>query len=108
MPRIKVFKTDLEYIYVTRDSYSNYMNIWDPNIGIKKFRGCCYFVSAKCLKSNMNYTEGRLDYCVGTDSLGLTEAIPAGSAWLVHVSSGVWERVDQDMALLNSAGKVVG
>ncbi len=103
-----MFTTDLEYIYVTRDSFCGSISAWDTNIGIKKFKGCCFFASAKYNpKARCN------NYCVGNLSHSLTPEdvggdVPRGTAWLVHVSSGVWKRVDQDMALHSECtGRVI-
>ena len=91
-----MFKTNLKYIYVTRNSFCRLddINIWDTNVGIMKFDGCVWYGSGLddayvgCLK----YAASRLD--VGGD-------VPRGTAWLVDTCSGVWVRVDEDMALLD-------
>ena len=100
-----VFKTDLKYIYVTRNSFSSpdYIDIWDPNIGIKKFSGCQYFASAKC--NDGHFRDGCLKRAHMADVGG---SVPVGTAWLVNTISGVWERVDEDMYLLDEyTGEVI-
>ncbi len=93
-----MFITDLEYIYVTRASFSDVIQAWDTNIGIKKFKGCNYFASAKRKRTgDGHYYDG----CIGKEltAKDVGGAVPSGTAWLVHVSSGVWKRVDQGMVL---------
>jgi len=102
-----MFKTNLSHIYVTRDSFSRDMDVWDPNIGIKKFDGCCFFCSAKSPDGCMHYGNGNLAYDVSCADLGLTKFIPAGTAWLVDTCSGVWTRIDQTMYLLNVRGDII-
>ena len=104
---LEVFKTNLKYIYVTRDSFSKDMDAWDPNVGIKKFDGCFYFCSANSTDGLSNNSDNNIGYHLSLKDLGLTKRIPAGSAWLVNTTSGVWERVDQDMYLLNSRGEII-
>lgn len=93
-----MFETDLKYIYVTKNSFKDYICAWDSSVGIKMFDGCHYFASAKRMKSGDGH------YWDGNIGLGLTNAdvgghVPRGTAWLVNTTSGVWERVDQDMML---------
>ena len=96
-----MFKTDLKYIYVTRDSDNACVYVWDTNIGIKKFKGCVWFASAHSTKyggSKGDFMSG----CIGSGyNLDVGGDVPAGTAWLINTSSGLWTRVDQDMALLD-------
>jgi len=104
-----MFETDLEYIYVTRDSFSDGMDAWDPNVGIKKFKGSQYFCSARSPNGDRKFGVGILAYYLKCKDLGLCRIIPRGTAWLVEVGTGVWERVDQNMALLSGeTGRPVG
>jgi len=109
MNKNDIFKTDLKYIYVTRNSFSspNNLNIWDPNIGIKKFSGCQYFTSANHKWCNDgHFRDGCLKRAATKADVG--GSVPAGTAWLVEVGSGVWERVDEDMYLLDEhTGEVI-
>jgi len=84
-----MFETDLKYIYVTRDSFCDTVDVWDPNIGIKKFKGCCFFASASMRTYiDHNYDKGRLAVYMSEKDIG--GHVPRGTAWLVNTTSGVW------------------
>jgi hypothetical protein len=116
-------------VYITRDSDSTRIGIWNPNIGIVKFEGCVEFHSARSLGKHSRLGDkifiGRLDsiYYDRSDWDGnpdyrredletakLLGFIPRkGTAWLYNTTTGKRTRVDKDMALIDpDTGKVIG
>lgn len=114
-------------VYVTRDSAGR-INIWNPNVGIVKFRGCVEFCSARSLTKNGRIYEkknvGRLDdfYYDREDwdnpfdrredletKKSLSFIPRKGTAWLYNTTTGKRTRVDKEMTLVDPyTGKVIG
>jgi len=105
------------YVYLTRDSLGSFIDLWNPNIGIVKYKGCVYFSSARSL--------GKRGEIVSRCGIGLIDRVSIwydrkavedqfgfvpdpGTAWLVNTVTLKRKRVDQDMALIDpETGKVV-
>jgi hypothetical protein len=112
-------------VYITRDSDSDRIEIWNPNIGIAKFVGCVEFYSARAVGIRCVLRDkqsiGRLgcidlvgrcncgtckEERVDLKELGFTP--PAGTAWLYNATTGKRTRVDKEMALIcPDTGKVL-
>ncbi len=101
-------------VFVTRNTYSSMVEVWDAGIGIVKMEGCVHFESGEVLEKRHQkirawkryYLQktGRKFYCSLNDCLMRYKDIPeAGEAWLVEDKGRywLWTRVDQDMALLS-------
>ena len=102
-----MFKTEISYwqVYVTRDSYSNFVKVWDCNIGILKKKGCVEYRSASMLKDGR-----RLDGLIGEiwwrgAERMLGKTVPQNTAWHVNLRTDVWTRIDQTMYLWPEVGK---
>jgi len=108
-----------DYVYLTRDSGTCWLELWNPNIGIVKYRGCVFFASARSLgkKGRIRYhnTVGLLStcYCNNKNESEVQKQFgflpPEGTAWLVNTTTLERKRIDKDMALIDPrTGKVVG
>ncbi len=97
-------------IYMTRDTESGYVEIWNPNIGIikqRRNRTCVRFVSAKTLEHRgvHKITIGRLSFAHHVTNMkeinkqfGFTP--PHGTAWIVNTTTLKRTRIDEDMDLI--------
>ena len=109
-----------KYVCLTRNSYSDVVNVWNPNIGIVKYKGCVYFSSARSLGKKGEIESrrhiGLIDYervwCAGDAKAMIAQFgfVPApGTAWLVNTVTLKRKRIDQDMVLIDpDTGRVIG
>jgi hypothetical protein len=101
-------------VYITRDTNTIMVDIWNPNIGIAKFQGCVEFASASTLSGTgvmaFKARHGRLDSVSCTKLERALSFIPSEeTAWLYNTTTGKRTRVDKDMALIDpDTGKVIG
>ena len=109
-------------VYITRDSGVESVEIWNPNIGIAKFKGCVEFYSARAIGVKgilrLNRAVGRLDRVSALAGCNCDmckrhrKSLPfkpaEGTAWLYNTTTGKRTRVDKDMALIDpDTGKVL-
>ncbi len=110
--RKPIFETDLGYVYLTRNTYSDCIEVWDPNVGIRKEKGCIAYYSAAQFDAENKmsiHIKGRLAELYLTQCQSVFGGVPEKEeAWLVNIDTGTWKRVDQDMLLINGdTGEVI-
>ncbi len=109
-----------DYVYLSRSSRAVYVDVWNTNIGIVKYKGSMYFLSAMSLgvrgEKLSRKTTGRLSSQWIYDSVGKEVVrkqfgfIPRpGTAWLVNTTTLKRKRIDKGMALIDpDTGRIVG
>ncbi len=88
------------YFYVTRDTGSDRIKVWDSAIGIRKFTGCVQYGIASRSGFADDGADENFDMIMSVKHCRNTFgfAPEPEEAWLVDGNKQTIERVDQDMA----------
>lgn len=89
--------------YVCRDSGSRTTNVYPECVGLKKYHGCCFYISGRCNNVNGqggNLSPGQSGLCMQLTTRECKEVFgdfpQKGEAWLVHEEGKyiIWEYMD--------------
>jgi len=109
---------NLKEVYVTADTHEH-VNVWNPNIGIVKYKGCVEFRSSRSLgKTERMYSKdhvGQLGYCECLEDCSCSTCLEnrvkfeeqfgffpkQGTAWIVNMTTLKRKRIDTEMHLID-------
>jgi hypothetical protein len=104
-------------VYITRNTDSRAVAIWDTEIGIAKFEGCVEYYSGNTIQANRKFNicerwdNGLLSCLCSYDCIKEFGSFPGrGEAWLVEERKNdiLWTRVDHNMHLLSpKTGEII-
>ena len=107
---LRELKAVEEEVFITCDSYTGMLRLWDIEIGIIMKKGCIEFRSASMLKSrtdNARY-HGQFGCTYRHYCMGLFGFVPKrGAAYLYNFTTRKATRIDQDLCLWSADGRRV-